>query len=81
MQQNETYTFVFCKLIFSRADERMVEIMMDILREFVGMLGLQLNLSKSFIFVSNSFGRVKNSLVALTGFQEGTLPVTSLGFP
>ena len=82
MQQNETYLcFVDDLLIFSKADQRTVEIIMNTLWDFANLSGLRLNPSKSVIFVSNSPRNTKNFLVALIGFQEGALPVMCVGVP
>ena len=68
-------------LIFSRVDRHTVQTIRETLQEFAALSSLCLNPSKSFIFVSNSSGNMKNMLVTLTGFQEGALPVTYLGVP
>ena len=68
-------------LIFCRADTNSVKIILETLKNFAELSGLQFNPAKSTVFVSNTRSDVKERIVQQTGFLEGTLPVTYLGVP
>ncbi|KAH7842100.1 hypothetical protein Vadar_001489 [Vaccinium darrowii] len=67
--------------VLSSADEVSLQIVLQSLREFHGFSGLQPNLMKSAIYLSGVSNATKQSLVALVGMPEGTLPVKYLGVP
>ena len=68
-------------LLFSRADNNSIKILMGSLQHFEGLFGLWLNPSKSLIFLSTNSTENSSSLQALTGCQIGTLPIRYLGVP
>ena len=68
-------------LLFSLADNNSVRILMESLQHFERLSGLQLNLSKSLIFLSANSTENSSSLQALTGFQIDTLPIRYLRVP
>lgn len=64
-------------MLFSRGDETSVQVLMDALRDFENTSGLAVNIAKSNIFAVG----VRDSAVACSGLQPGSLPVRYLGIP
>ncbi|KAL0433838.1 UNVERIFIED_CONTAM: LINE-1 retrotransposable element O protein [Sesamum latifolium] len=68
-------------LLFCRADESSVGVFKQGLETFAGLFGLQANPSKSNLIISASARNMKEALLALLDFREGTLPIKYLGLP
>ncbi|XP_021987007.1 uncharacterized protein LOC110883597 [Helianthus annuus] len=67
--------------LFARADNVSVKIIMESLNNFRDMSGLVPSLRKSTSFFCNVPTRVKNQLLSLVPFSEGSLPIKYLGVP
>ncbi|XP_042403944.1 uncharacterized protein LOC121993642 [Zingiber officinale] len=68
-------------LLFSRGDRSSITIIMDCLEKFGMMAGLRPNISKSCIYLAEVEEDVRQDLIDITGFQEGTMPYRYLGIP
>ncbi|KAL0445493.1 UNVERIFIED_CONTAM: hypothetical protein Slati_1677200 [Sesamum latifolium] len=66
---------------FTRAEVQSVQLFRDSLMMFAEWSGLEANPSKSQISVSKAAWDVKQQLLNVLGFREGTLPVRYLGVP
>ncbi|GJX88337.1 retrovirus-related pol polyprotein from transposon TNT 1-94 [Tanacetum coccineum] len=67
--------------IFSRGDVNSAKVIMESLEEFKNVSGLVPSLSKSTAFFCNVTSHVKQSILHIMPFSEGTLPVIYLGVP
>ncbi|KAL0451197.1 UNVERIFIED_CONTAM: Retrovirus-related Pol polyprotein from type-2 retrotransposable element R2DM [Sesamum latifolium] len=68
-------------LLFCRAEIQSVQLFRDALMIFVEWSGLEANPSKSQLIVSKAARDMRQHLLNVLGFQEGTLPVRYLGVP
>ncbi|WMV29973.1 hypothetical protein MTR67_023358, partial [Solanum verrucosum] len=67
--------------MFCRADIISITLLKKTLQNFSDVLGLQANETKSSIYVVGVTQEVKNDILTLLGFDEGTLPFKYLGGP
>ncbi|XP_071719040.1 uncharacterized protein [Rutidosis leptorrhynchoides] len=67
--------------LFSHADITSVKVIFDALDEFKECSGLTPSIPKSTGFFANVSSNVKNQILDLMPFEEGTLPVRYLGVP
>lgn len=68
-------------LIFCRGDVGSVNAVKDMMSSFSAMSGLEVNQGKSSVFVAGVPPHVKDQLLHILGFQEGSFPVRYLGVP
>lgn len=68
-------------LLFGRGDTHSMGVLACILNEFSEASGLQINASKSQIFMAGVDLQSKKEIVDMFGFQLGALPVKYLGLP
>ncbi|KAK4381840.1 hypothetical protein Sango_2929400 [Sesamum angolense] len=68
-------------LLFCKADVRSVFLFGRGLDTFATLSGLHTNPQKSQLIISKAASRLRDSLLATLGFQEGHLPVRYLGLP
>ncbi|XP_021979653.1 uncharacterized protein LOC110875758 [Helianthus annuus] len=67
--------------LFARGDTESVKVIMESLNMFRDMPGFVPSLSKTTSFFCNVPTRVKNQIVAIVPFSEGSLPIKCLGVP
>ncbi|XP_028067833.1 uncharacterized protein LOC114270499 [Camellia sinensis] len=68
-------------MIFSKGDPGTVSLIMQGLDEFRNLSGLTPNSSKSNIFFSGCSSELKENILRIANFTEGSLPVKYLGVP
>lgn len=68
-------------LLFARGDESTIAMIADCLQDFGDMAGLRANPLKSSIYFAGVDPRTRDTLLALTGFQQGGFPFRYLGIP
>lgn len=69
-------------MIFTRGDLHFVALIYDTLQHFCSTSRLELNLSKSQLFVAKLEDPIFQDMLQLTGFSNGTFPVSYLpGLP
>ena len=68
-------------LLFARGDESTIAMIADCLQHFGDMAGLRANPLKSSIYFAGVDPRTRDTLLALTGFQQGSFPFRYLGIP
>lgn len=68
-------------LLFCKGETASITAIMEGIRTFSRISGLQLNQSKCSIFFGNVTSNVIDLALQHTGFVEGTLPITYLGLP
>nr|GEU73058.1 hypothetical protein [Tanacetum cinerariifolium] len=71
--------FVDDLIMFARGDVHSDRVLIEVLDEFKGVLGLVPSIPKSTIFMCNFLERVKEFILQLMPFKRGTLPVKYLG--
>jgi hypothetical protein len=74
-------SFVDDLLIFTCGDTKSVELVMDKIHNFPRSTGLHVNPSKCKIFYGGVEERIKDSILKVTSFAEGSLPFRYLGVP
>ena len=67
--------------IFAMGNATSVEIIMDELVKFEAFSGMQVNKQKSVVFLAGVSDNVKATILNMTGFSMGSLPVKYLGVP
>ncbi|KAJ0909470.1 putative RNA-directed DNA polymerase [Helianthus annuus] len=67
--------------LFARGDNRSAKIIMEALNMFKNMSGLVPSMAKSTVFFCNVSDEVKQRILAIMPFEEGSLPVRYLGVP
>ncbi|XP_022040049.1 uncharacterized protein LOC110942583 [Helianthus annuus] len=67
--------------LFARGDNRSAKTIMEALNMFKNMLGLVSSMVKSTVFFSNVTEEVKQCILDIMPFEEGSLPVRYLGVP
>ncbi|KAL0421046.1 UNVERIFIED_CONTAM: putative mitochondrial protein [Sesamum latifolium] len=73
--------FVDDLMLFSRGDLPSVHILMECLREFRDVSGLDVNASKSSIFTAGIVNYELDGILARTEFTRGEMPMRYLGIP
>ena len=73
--------FVDDIFIFAKGNATSVEIIMDELAKFEAFSGMQVNKQKSAVFLVGVNDNVKATILNMTGFSIGSLPVKYLGVP
>ncbi|XP_028090262.1 uncharacterized protein LOC114290524 [Camellia sinensis] len=68
-------------MIFSKGDVNTVRMIMVGLEEFSSLSGLTPNPSKSNVFFSGCNKKLRDDILQIASFSEGTLPVKYLGVP
>lgn len=68
-------------LMFCKGDIVSIQVLMDALREFSGVSGLNPSMEKSTVYMGNITGDEKQVLLNLVPFKVGSLPVKYLGVP
>jgi len=68
-------------IIFSKAHPPALALIMQALQTFHQTAGLKANHSKSQIVFGGCTPQLQHSCLRITGFQDGTLPLTYLGVP
>ncbi|KAJ6941863.1 hypothetical protein NC652_007817 [Populus alba x Populus x berolinensis] len=74
-------TFADDLMIFSHADIASVKIIREVLNNFSSLSGLEINHSKSQVFVSGVAEALKTDIINCLAFRLGSLPVKYLGVP
>ncbi|KAI5445139.1 hypothetical protein KIW84_013408 [Lathyrus oleraceus] len=74
-------TFVDTVLLFSRGDQKSVEMMLDAFKKFSESTGLIVKPVNFKIYCGGIYDITKGSLINMTRFEEGHLPVRYLGVP
>lgn len=73
--------FVDDVLLFSRGDFIFVEMMLKTFHKFLNFTGVKVNNSKSILYFGSFQPDLREDLIRLTSFKEGTLPFKYLGVP
>ncbi|VFQ77357.1 unnamed protein product [Cuscuta campestris] len=68
-------------MLFSRGDFQSVQILIDALSHFSSVSGLNLNPTKSNIFIAGKYREISEDILDLASFPRGHLPVRYLGLP
>ena len=68
-------------MLFCKGDVKSVKHIQDSLSEFESLSGLSPSPGKSSVFFSGVQHSIRNEILQLLGFKEGTLPVRYLGVP
>ncbi|KAL0293553.1 UNVERIFIED_CONTAM: hypothetical protein Sradi_6930300 [Sesamum radiatum] len=68
-------------LLFCKADPQSVTVLHRILQEFKDLAGLQANAQKSQVLLSKTTDPMKQQILNILGFPQGTFPVRYLGVP
>lgn len=68
-------------LLFSRGDIRSVSMIMNCLRNFGDTASLRINLQKSNVYIACVDDYVRQDIMNVIGFSNGTLPFRYLGIP
>ena len=68
-------------MLMARGDPISVSILVDCLREFANCSGLQVNDLKSCIFTAGIVNPELDTILGLSGFSKGSMPVRYLGIP
>ncbi|KAH6806046.1 hypothetical protein C2S51_030877 [Perilla frutescens var. frutescens] len=68
-------------MLFTRGDYRSVQILIEALREFELVSGLQVNTNKSTLFTARLKDHELTSIEQLVGFPSSAWPVRYLGIP
>ncbi|XP_058784085.1 uncharacterized protein LOC131658853 [Vicia villosa] len=68
-------------LLLAKGDVTSVDLLLSTFYKFLNFTGMQINKGKSKIFFRAVTQKMKNSLLTLSGFQEGTMPFKYLGVP
>lgn len=68
-------------MVFCKGDIKLIQRVMEALRHFSSVTGLEANLQKSNIFLADMEGEVKQRILETNGFTLGTLLIRYLGLP
>ena len=67
--------------LFAKGNVSSVQITMDELTKFEAFSGMQINKQKNVVFFAGSDNSVKATILNMTGFSLGSLPMKYLGVP
>ncbi|CAK8569009.1 unnamed protein product [Lathyrus sativus] len=68
-------------LLFSRGDEKSVQLLFDQLQTFSQSTGLVVNPTKCRVYFGGVENETKHNILVATSFMEGNLPFRYLGVP
>lgn len=68
-------------LMFCKGDLMSIQVLMDAIREFSGVSGLNPSMEKSTVYFGNILGGERQALLNIVPFKVGSLPVKYLGVP